>query len=374
MDLRSRLDQARRRLDRTTLGRISQAALAAGLAWELALQIPGHKQPFFAPIAAVIALGAERGRRGRQAVELMLGVGLGIILGATIAATVGSGGWQIVIGVAVAFSVGTALGARPLTTNEAAVSAILVVGLHRPGSSFAYARLIDALIGGGIAIVTAQLLFPIDPLELVRDEAQRLAGQLADALDEVALALRERDRSRAVTALRHLDAIDDRGLYDAIVLARDVAHRAPRRRHALRQLGPLGELATSLAAAVGDSRALVTGALRAIDAEQPPPAEAAEAVAAIAEAIRTTDPTAAREAAERSVKLAEAALDRQNSLGLSVLSHAVGGIADDILGGARAREEGSQIPVSRIQALPFVVRGRQIWNWSRDERIRSRRS
>ena len=84
------------------------------------------------------------------------------------------------VAVAAAFTLGTALDARPMTIGESAVSAVLIVGLHRVGSAFAYNRLIDALIGGGLAIVTAQLLFPIDPIDLVRKESQRLRSDLAD--------------------------------------------------------------------------------------------------------------------------------------------------------------------------------------------------
>ena len=51
--LRDLAKRVRRRFDRAVLGRMAQAALAAGIAWELAPQIPGHTQPFFAPIAAL---------------------------------------------------------------------------------------------------------------------------------------------------------------------------------------------------------------------------------------------------------------------------------------------------------------------------------
>jgi hypothetical protein len=74
MSLRERAQPARANLSLGTLGQLAQAAVAAGIAWELALQLPDHGQPFFAPIAAAIALGAERGTRGRQAIRMMIGV------------------------------------------------------------------------------------------------------------------------------------------------------------------------------------------------------------------------------------------------------------------------------------------------------------
>src|SRR3954452_19180147 len=114
MDVRRRLARARQRLDPETLWRIAQSVVAAGLAWELALQIPGHGQPFFAPIAAVIGLQAERGRRGRQALQVIVGVALGILLGAAVVAGAGVGAWQLVIGTALALVVATAAGAPPI--------------------------------------------------------------------------------------------------------------------------------------------------------------------------------------------------------------------------------------------------------------------
>src|SRR5581483_7062487 len=132
-----------------------------------------------APIAAVIALGAERGRRGRQAIEMMVGVAAGILIGAALVATVGVGAWQLVLATTITFVVATATGASQLVRNQAAASAILVVALHVAGQNLALQRLVDALIGGGLAILLARFLFPVDPLELVRDEARDLRRRRA---------------------------------------------------------------------------------------------------------------------------------------------------------------------------------------------------
>ena len=52
--------------------------MAAGVAWLIATEVLGHSQPFFAPVSAIITLGLTVGQRGRRAVELALGVALGI--------------------------------------------------------------------------------------------------------------------------------------------------------------------------------------------------------------------------------------------------------------------------------------------------------
>ncbi len=120
----------RRRLEPRVIGRMVEAAFAAGLAWELAKLVPGGGSPFFAPIAAVIALAAEPGTRGRQAAEMILGVALGIVLAWGLVGLAGAGAWQLVLGVLVALLVPTALGARPLVRNQAAGSVILVVAIR----------------------------------------------------------------------------------------------------------------------------------------------------------------------------------------------------------------------------------------------------
>lgn len=125
------------------LARIAQSALAAGVSWELALQIPGHGQPFFAPIAAVIGLGAQRGRCGRQAIEMILGVAIGILIGAGLIEVAGAGAWQIVVATIVTFVLATAVDAPPVVRVQSAASAILVVALHRPGGNIALQRLVD---------------------------------------------------------------------------------------------------------------------------------------------------------------------------------------------------------------------------------------
>ncbi len=343
MDLRARRQRARSRLSLPVVGRIAQSALAAGAAWELALQIPGHGKPFFAPIAAVIALGAERGRRGRQAIEVMLGVTLGILIGAAIVAIAGVGAWQLVLATAVVLVVATAAATPPVVRGQAAASAILVVALHQPGSNLAVQRLVDALIGGGIAIVLARLLFPIDPLELVRDEARQLRVRLADALEEAAASLATRDRGRARAALKRLNSVDEHGLRDALTLARDVARRAPRRRPLRRRLEALGESWLELEASINDARAIATGALRLLGENAAPRPELVEAVRAAAAAVRTVDPDEARATAEEARVAAARARDQDASLGASVVTYGVISLAEHTLRAAAAREAAAKV-------------------------------
>jgi uncharacterized membrane protein YccC len=70
---------------------ILHSAIAASLAWLLATEVVGHEQPFFAPISAVITLGLTVGQRRRRAVELAIGVVLGIAIADALVAAIGTG-------------------------------------------------------------------------------------------------------------------------------------------------------------------------------------------------------------------------------------------------------------------------------------------
>jgi len=337
--VRDLLHRVRRRLNGEMLGRIAQTAVAAGIAWELALQIPNHGRPFFAPIAAVIGLAAAPGRRGRQAIEIILGVALGIVLGAGVAGAVGVGAWQLVLASALTLVVATGAGVPPVVRTQATASAILIVALHVPGTNLALQRLIDALIGGGIAILMARFLFPVEPLDLVRREAVALRRGLADALDTAAAAIDARRLDEAEQALLRLDELDDRRIEDALALARDVVRRAPRRRPLRRRLDALGTAWGELDRSVNDGRTIGTGVVRLVSRTEPPPPSAAAAVRAAAAAVRVIDPTEARERADAARVAARQLLDEDASLGSSVVAHGIAAVADHALRAADARDE-----------------------------------
>ena len=72
--------QVRRRTSRLRAGlwTIAQTAIAVGAAWLIAQQV--NDSPFFAPISAVISLAATRGQRTTRAIELVIGVAIGIAI------------------------------------------------------------------------------------------------------------------------------------------------------------------------------------------------------------------------------------------------------------------------------------------------------
>lgn len=74
-------------------------ALAAALAWFVAHRVLGHPQPFFAPIAAAVAMSTNYFRRSRRALQMIVGVLLGIGVAEVLSALLGTS--TIALGVTV---------------------------------------------------------------------------------------------------------------------------------------------------------------------------------------------------------------------------------------------------------------------------------
>jgi uncharacterized membrane protein YgaE (UPF0421/DUF939 family) len=267
---------------RPTLWPNLQTSAAAGLAWLLAHDVVGHRQPLFAPIAAVVAMTAGRGRRGRAAIELILGVTFGIVLADLFVRVVGTGAWQLVVVVLLTMTLAAAIGAPQFVITQAGVWAVIVVVFTQGSVALALSRFEDALVGGGVAFGVAQLLFPRRPLELVEEAAAELRAQLERVLREIAAALREHDEERAARAADDADELDHRRLTDAIELARAEARTKRWNSHERRRLDEFACRADDLRRANRDVRLLAAGAAGLIRSHEPVPEPLVEGVEQLA--------------------------------------------------------------------------------------------
>lgn len=331
---------------RRSMGPALQTAAAAAIAWTVAHYGLGHRQPFFAPVAAVIAMGTSRGQRGRRAVEVVLGVTLGIAVADLLLLAVGATPLRIALGALLAMSVAILLGGGSTLVSQAAVWSILVATIPPPAGTLVPERFFDALVGGGTALVFSQLLFPLHPLVEVTRAARPVIAGLAGALDELAEAVAARDLDRARDALELARALDGPidELDEMVDSARDAARLAPPRRRVRRQLDPYVTMATRLEYATRNTRVLARAILRLLREGGPDDATAAALTAAIrdlGESVRAigrrldapahTPSEVARDAAVRAVLTAEATVADRGQLALSLVVGQIHSTASDLL-------------------------------------------
>lgn len=180
---------------------ILQLGLAAGFSYYIGMHVIGHAQPFFAPMAAVIVLSAGGGDRIRRAMELGFGVSLGVGLGDLIINFVGTGVWQIAVGVAVSVALAMFFDKGVLTANQAAFSAVLIATILPPGTSGGTDRMVDAFLGAAVGLAVMSLL-PHSPLRAGRREIARILGLTSTVLQDVADSLEARDAQKVEAALQ----------------------------------------------------------------------------------------------------------------------------------------------------------------------------
>src|SRR3954469_7900745 len=268
---------------------ILQTALAATTAWYAAVLLLPDGRPSFASIAAVICLGASYGQRGSKALQLVAGVVLGICVASALVALIGAGSLQIGLMVVLAMTAAVLLGGGELLTAEAAVSAILLVSLdpHSSDVSFTLNRILEGLIGGGVALAVTSLVFPPDPALHVGRAAQAVFSGLGAALERLSAALAAGDAEVAGEALAEARALDalvaefDKGLRSGGA----TAFPSPRRRAALAELDRYGGSFAQVDFAVRDTRVLARHAVRLLRSRQPVPATLAEATSELGLAV-----------------------------------------------------------------------------------------
>jgi uncharacterized membrane protein YgaE (UPF0421/DUF939 family) len=338
ISLRTRLERIR-----VAWRSVVQAGLAASVAYLVATEVFGHTRPFFAPVAAIITLGLAFSERGRRAVELGIGVAVGIAVGDLLISITGVGAWQLALVVMLAICVGLLVGRGQLLVNQAAVSAALVATLQPPSSGITFARFVDALIGGAVALVVNGVVLPVNPQHLVRRAARPVLDELAATLDDVGRALTARDRELAEAALeraRRIDVLSGR-FADAVSTGHEATRFAPQRRRYRGTMDSWSEMARSIDFAVRNVRVLARGAIRALRLDENVPEDVVTALRDLAEAVRAVDAAlgeggsleAVREPALRAAARASLVLETTTNMSVSVIVGQIRSTATDLLTG-----------------------------------------
>jgi uncharacterized membrane protein YgaE (UPF0421/DUF939 family) len=317
---------------------LAQAAIATSLAWFIAKEGFGHPRPVFAPVVALIGVSATLGQRRRYAVEMTIGVALGIGIADALVVAIGDGPVQVGAIVAGAMAVAVALGGGAILVSEAAVSALLVVTVQPPGSGLSGARFLDSLLGGVVALIVTALL-PANPAARARRAAAPLLEELAGTLDDVALALEHGDAGLADRALMRARALDASPLAESVAAGEEMLRLSPFARGARARFGRYALAAAQVDAALTSVKALSRASVRGLKLGAHIPDEVPGAVRDLAETVRTLDryfehpeeePPVSRQAV-RAAARATLVLEVTSNLPVSVIVGQVRAAAVDLL-------------------------------------------
>ncbi|MFF5219282.1 aromatic acid exporter family protein [Micromonospora sp. NPDC000442] len=317
---------------------VVQTSVAAAVSWAVASRVIGNPEPVFAPISAVITLGISTGQRYRRAVELVFGVALGIAVGDGLIWFIGTGGWQIGVAVALAMGAAVAAGGTAAVVGQSAASAVLIATLTPPTEGIYFSRVVDALIGGVVALVVMAVLLPVNPLTVV----SRVAKPALDGLCGAARGLREQDDGPAHDALVLLSEGEDKlgAFHEILPEGQEAATMAPLRWHARNALRQYLDAAEYIERSIRNARVLARRTVTLLRDGEPSPPQLAESVAALAEAAkvirrdlrRGRAPQEAVDLLCRAVREASAAYRQGVGFSGNVVVAQIRAIATDLLG------------------------------------------
>ena len=182
-------------LHRPAVQRGVRAAVAAALAWQVAVLLPPmlSDYAYYAPLGAVIAvhptIADSASAAWRSVLAILTGFGLAVALYEVTRAVPDALTIALIVAVAIAVEQLRLWREQASWVSFAAVL-MITVGLDDPGSYvLRYAGL--TLLGAAIGVLVTTVLFP--PMQLTRavEEIARARSQLAAHLEEIAGTLRE---------------------------------------------------------------------------------------------------------------------------------------------------------------------------------------
>ncbi len=325
---------------------VLQTGVAASAAWYLATLLLENPRPFFAPVAAIASLGVMFGRRGPRAIQIVLGVAVGLTVANILVLAIGVGTVQIGIMVALAAALAIFLSGQPLLVLHTAVTALLVVALGITTTTGDLSpdpdRFFEALIGSGVALVVNALL-PVNPELRVERAVHPIFSELVATLEEIAAALAGRDLDRAERALQRASEINKRmaGFKEALAAGYETARFAPPRRRELRHLELYAAAASQIDMAVADVQGVARAAVRAVRRNSPALETSSEAILDLARAVEALatylekpGPTEdVRRLVLKAVGEATVLLEEHKDLGTSALVGEIRAMAMDLLRG-----------------------------------------
>jgi hypothetical protein len=189
----------------------------------------------------------------------------------------------------------------------------------------------------------AAVVFPADPVRILRGAASPVLDDLAGTLLDIAEAQRRRDDQAAEAALVRARGIDDFGqqFFAATRESMSAARMSPARMHARDTVEFYAEAAARIDLAVRNVRVLARGSIRALALDENVPPEVAQALESLALAVRALAAAlasgsgyeAVREPAVRAAAMATRVLEGTTNLSVSVIVGQVRSTATDLLTG-----------------------------------------
>ncbi|QIM16659.1 FUSC family protein [Leucobacter insecticola] len=176
---------------RPSLLQLLKGAAAAILTWFVCLLLFPEQLPIFGAIAALIVVQDSIDQSLTRGIERVVGVLLGVSVALGAGVIFGPQSWLFIAAIIVSMGVGWVLRMTPTSTNQVAISALLMIALGGLQLGYGFERLIETAIGAAIGVtLNALVIAPIRTssvhaaIKSLAEHSARVLRQIADSLAE----------------------------------------------------------------------------------------------------------------------------------------------------------------------------------------------
>ena len=239
-----------RRAEHTLTGRFTVAARppalqlakaggAAVLSWFVCLLIFPGSLPMFGAIAALLVVQESVDQSLTKGVERVVGVLFGVSVALGAGALFGTNSWLFIAAIIVSMGVGWLLRMSATSTNQIAISAMLMIALGGSEIDYGVERLVETAIGAAIGVTVNAIIAAPVRTDVMHAQITSLTEHAAAALDRLADALDEpRDDAWLEDMLGSARELHEERaqVHGALRRARESLRLNPRSRRHMRQL------------------------------------------------------------------------------------------------------------------------------------------
>jgi len=168
---------------------VVKSAVATIAAWLLAGWLIPGPLPVFAAIAALLVVQPSLNQSVSKAIERSVGVVAGVVVASALALAFGQSTWVVLVAIAAALVIAWLLKMTTGTSNQVAISALLVLGLGAATPGYAVDRVIETIIGAAIGFLVNLALVPPVALRPAHDAVEALGAEVSASLERLAAAL-----------------------------------------------------------------------------------------------------------------------------------------------------------------------------------------
>ncbi|WP_018477881.1 FUSC family protein [Pontibacter roseus] len=161
---------------------IAKTAFAASLSWFIASTLLQSEYPYFAAIASIITVQVTVADSVNKASQRIIGIIGGVLLSMLLGLWFKVNAFSIFFVILIGMAISKALRMNPQIISQVAISSLLVLAFGQSEEGYAYERIVETVLGSGIAVAINALIVPQNAIPEVERSVLRYSQLAAETL------------------------------------------------------------------------------------------------------------------------------------------------------------------------------------------------